>query len=77
MLARDLFGKERRPELTIIMPMAFGKSAVDDVLRRGSGRHFQGGHNEKASLPLVNCLLSKPNQKQKMRLLNESLGPRS
>jgi len=30
-------------------PMALGNSAIEDedVPRRGSGKHFRGGHNEK------------------------------
>jgi len=46
MFARDLSGKERRPESTIIIPMALGKPAIEDVPRRGSGKHFRGGQNE-------------------------------
>jgi len=48
MLARDLSGKGPRPESTIIVLMALGKSAIEDVHRRSSGKHFLGGHSEKA-----------------------------
>jgi len=47
MLARDLSGKEHRPEPTIIVPMTLGKSAIEGVHRRSSGKYFRGGHNEK------------------------------
>ena len=47
MLGRDLSGKERRPESIIIVPVALGRPAIEDVPRRGSGKHFRGGHNEK------------------------------
>jgi len=65
--ARDLAGKERRPESKVIVPMALGKSVIEDVPRRGSGNTFgedTARRGERLYLPSSRqlCLLSKPNQ---------------
>ena len=46
MLACGLSRKERRPESKIIVLMTLGKSAIEDVPRCGSRKHFRRGYNE-------------------------------
>ena len=77
MLARDLYGKERRSEPTTIVLLALGKSVIERCIKTWfsetlSMRTQSEGMRDFAFLPLASYLASQIN-KSKMQLLNEFL----